>query len=120
MNTYETVFIVNPVLSEDQVTDATDKFRNYLKSSKAEVTHEENWGLKKLKYPIQNKKTGFYYLIEFKSNGDVINNFEIEFKRDERILRWLTVKLDKFSTEYAEKRKKRLTEESKKKKEKNK
>ena len=80
MNTYETVFIVNPVLSEEQVTDAANKFRGYLKSSKAEVVYEENWGLKKLKYPIQNKKTGFYYLIEFKSTGEIINNFEIEFK----------------------------------------
>lgn len=115
MNTYETVFIVNPVLSEEQVKEAADKFKGYLKNTKAEVIYEENWGLKKLRYPIENKKTGFYYLVEFKSTGDIIDDFEIELKRDERILRWITVKLDKFSLDYAERRKAKIIEKKQKK-----
>ena len=109
MNTYETVFIMNPVLSEDQIKETVKKFVDYIKSKKGTVTQEENWGLKKLKYTIQKKKTGFYYLIEFQSNGEIINDFEVEFKRDERVIRWQTVRLDKFALEYAERRKKKLS-----------
>ena len=116
MNNYETVFILNPVLSEDQVKEAVKKFVDYIKKNKEKINHEENWGLKKLKYEIQNKKTGFYYLLEFEANGDFIKNLEIEFKRDERIIRWQTIRLNKFELEYAEKRRKKIIENAKKEK----
>jgi len=109
MNNYETVFIMNPVLSEDQVKETVKKFISYIKNNKGTINHEENWGLKKLKYAIQKKKTGFYYLLEFKGEGSIINDLEIEFKRDERVIRWQTVKLDKFALEYAERRKKKIS-----------
>ena len=113
MNNYETVFIMNPVLSDDQVRETVKKFVDYLKDKKAKITHEENWGLKKLKYTIQKKKTGFYYLIEFQAEGNVIGNFEVEFQRDEKVIRWQTVRLDKFALEYAERRKKKLSTNTK-------
>ena len=113
MNTYETVFIMNPVLSEDQIKETVKKFVSHIKTNKGAVTNEENWGLKKLKYAIQKKKTGFYCLIEFQANGELINDFEIEFKRDERVIRWQTVRLDKFALEYAERRKKKLSTNNK-------
>jgi len=109
MTTYETVFIMNPVLSEDQIKETVKKFVDHIKANKGTVTHEENWGLKKLKYAIQKKKTGFYYLVEFQADGKIINDFEIELKRDERIIRWQTVRLDKFALEYAERRKKKMS-----------
>jgi len=109
MTTYETVFIINPVLSEDQVKEAVKKFVDHIKENKGNITNEESWGLKKLKYPIQKKKTGFYNLIEFQADGKMINDFEVEFKRDDRIIRWQTVKLENFSLAYAEKRKKKLS-----------
>ena len=109
MTTYETVFIMNPVLSEDQVKETVKKFVDQIKANKGKVTNEENWGLKKLKYPIQKKKTGFYNLIEFQADGKIINDFEIEFKRDDRIIRWQTVKLEKFALTYADRRKKKLS-----------
>ena len=115
MNTYETVFIMNPVLSEDQIKETVKKFVSYIKTNKGAITHEENWGLKKLKYIIQKKKTGFYYLLEFQANGGTINDLEVEFKRDERIIRWQTVRLDKFSLEYAERRKKKVNTNNKEK-----
>ena len=104
MNNYETVLILNPVLSEDQVKESMDKFKNLLNSYKGELISSEMWGLKKMKYLIQNKKTGFYALFEFKSNPEVISNLEVELKRDERVMRFLTVKLDKHAIEYADKR----------------
>ena len=109
MNTYETVFIMNPVLSEEQIKETVKKFIDHLKNKKGKITHEENWGLKKLKYVIQKKKTGFYYLLEFEANGDIIGDFETELKRDERIIRWQTVKLEKFALEYTQRRKKKLS-----------
>ncbi len=113
MNHYETVFIMNPVLSEDQVKETVKRYASYLKSNNAEIVSEENWGLKKLKYTIQKKKSGFYYLIEYKANGAILSNMDVEFKRDETVLRWLTVKLDKFAAEYAVRRRNRLSETKK-------
>jgi small subunit ribosomal protein S6 len=113
MNNYETVFIMNPVLSDEQVRETVKKFIEYLKDKKAKISHEENWGLKKLKYVIQKKKTGFYYLLEFQAEGSIINNFEVEFQRDERVIRWQTVRLDKYAMEYADRRRKKLNEKSK-------
>ena len=115
MNTYETVFIMNPVLSEDQIKETVKKIVGHIKTNKGAVTHEENWGLKKLKYTIQKKKTGFYYLLEFQGDGEIINDFEVELKRDERIIRWQTIRLDKFALEYAERRKKKLSTNAKEK-----
>ncbi len=109
MNNYETVFIMNPVLSEDQMRETVKKFTKTLKDNKAKIGNEEYWGLKKLKYPIQKKNTGFYYFIEFEADGSIIADLEVLFKRDERVMRWLTVRLDKFSIAYAERRRKRLS-----------
>ncbi len=111
VNHYETVFITTPVLSESQMKETVEKFKKILTENKAEVIHEENWGLRKLTYPIQKKSTGFYYLIEFKANGEIINTIETEYRRDERIIRFLTVKLDKYGLEYAEKKRKKIKEE---------
>ena len=104
MNHYETVFILNPVLSESQVKETVKKFEDYLVSKGAEMLHKEDWGLKKLAYSIQKKKSGFYHLLEFKVAGEAINNFELEFRRDDSVMRYLTVKLDKHAAAWAEKR----------------
>ena len=101
LNNYETVFITTPVLSEVQMKEAVDKFKGILKEGGAEIVHEENWGLKKLAYPIQKKSTGFYYLIEFRGEGTVIEKLELEYRRDERIIRFLTFKMDKFAVAYS-------------------
>ena len=113
VNQYETVFIATPVLSESQMKELVGKFKDFIKKGKGEIIHEEDWGLRKLAYPIQKKSTGFYYLIEYKSEGGFIEKLETEFKRDERIIRFLTVKMDKYAKEYSEKRKtkKEATEE---------
>lgn len=105
-NQYETVFILTPVLSNEQMNEAVDKFRKILTENGAIIVHENNWGLRKLAYPIQKKNTGFYYLIEFKAAGEIINKLEIEYKRDERVMRFLTVALDKHAVTYNEKKRK--------------
>jgi small subunit ribosomal protein S6 len=103
---YETVFIMTPVLSEDQMMDTVTKFKKILTDNGTEIVHENNWGLRKLAYPIQKKNTGFYYLIEYRAPGELINKLELEFKRDERIMRFLTVVLDKHAIAYNENKRK--------------
>ncbi|MFA7358066.1 MAG: 30S ribosomal protein S6 [Bacteroidales bacterium] len=104
MNNYETVFILTPVLSEPQMKEAVEKFKNLLVAEGAEIVHEENWGLRKLEYAIQKKSTGFYQLLEFKANPEIVAKLEINFRRDESVLRFLVLKQDKFFAQYAEKR----------------
>ncbi len=104
LKNYETVFIMTPVLSDEQMKEAVGKFQKFLKDKGAEIIHEDHWGLRKLAYPIQKKTSGFYHLIEFKAEGSLINDFEVAFKRDERILRFLTVALDKHAVAYNEKK----------------
>ena len=101
---YETVFIMTPVLSDEQMKETVEKYRKFLKDKGAKIIFEDNWGLKKLSYPIQKKSTGFYYLIEFQSEGDLIRDLEVTYKRDEKILRFLTIVLDKHSIAYNEKK----------------
>ena len=107
MNNYETVFILNPVLSDDQAKDAVEKFKKVLTKGKAEVINVEQWGLKKMAYPIQKKSTGFYNLIEFATeNTTIINSLETEFRRDESVMRFLTTVLDKHAVAYNARRRK--------------
>ena len=101
---YETVFIMTPVLSDEQMKEAVVKFQNYLKDKGAEIVFEDHWGLRKLAYPIQKKSTGFYHLIEFKAVPELVAQMELEMKRDERIIRFLTVALDKYAVAYNMKR----------------
>jgi small subunit ribosomal protein S6 len=104
MRNYETVFIVDPVLSEQQIKDTVAKFKKLISDNGGEVYHAEEWGMKKLAYPIDNKKTGFYSLVEFKAAGEFIKKLEIEYRRDENIIRFLTLSLDKHAIEFNVKR----------------
>lgn len=113
LNQYETVFIATPVLSEAQMKEAVQKFKGIITDLGGEIIHEENWGLKKLAYPIQKKSTGFYYLIEFKASGELVENLEIQYRRDERIIRFLTVKMEKYAVAYAEKKRSKVESEKK-------
>ena len=103
-NHYETVFIMTPVLSDEQMKETVQKFEKILADQGAEIIHQENWGLRKLEYPIQKKSSGFYHLFEFKADGNVVNELELQYRRDERIMRFLTVTMDKYAIAYAEKR----------------
>ena len=110
MNQYETVFIFTPVLSEEQMKEAVAKFETILTNNGAEIVFKNFWGMRKLAYPIQKKSTGFYQLIEYKAEGNVIETLETELKRDERIIRFLTVKLDKHAIAYNEKKRRKMQE----------
>ena len=104
MNKYETVFILTPVLSDDQMKETVEKFKKVLTDNGGNIENEENWGLRKLAYPIENKNTGFYTLIEFEGDPAIVGKLETAFRRDEKVIRFLTFRLDKYAAEYAVKR----------------
>ncbi len=108
LRNYETVFILTPVLSDEQVKETVDKFREVIKahSDDSELYHEEDWGIKKLAYPIQHKSTGYYSLFEYKANPSIVDHLETEFRRDERVLRFLTVTMDKHALDFSVRRRK--------------
>ena len=107
---YETVFIATPVLSDTQMKEAVAKYASLITDNGGEIVYQEDWGLKKLAYPIQKNTTGFYHLIEFKATPDFVNTLEIQFKRDERIIRFQTVAMDKHAIAYAERRRAKMNE----------
>ncbi|WP_159517411.1 30S ribosomal protein S6 [Sunxiuqinia indica] len=113
-NQYETVFIATPVLSDVQIKEAVTKFRDIITEDGGEILNEEDWGLRKLAYPIQKKSTGFYHLIEFTAEPSLIEKLETQYRRDERIIRFLTFKQDKYSAAYAEKRRNKAKTEKEK------
>ena len=104
MNQYETVFILTPVLSDEQMKETFAKFKSLLTDNGAEILNEEAWGLKKMAYAIDKKSTGFYCLIEFKGEPTIVNTLETGYRRDERVIRYMTTRLDKYAAQYAEKR----------------
>lgn len=109
MNQYETVFILTPVLSDEQAKETVAKFTTLLKENGAEIINEEYWGLKKMAYAIDKKSTGFYNLVEFKAEPETIAKLETGYRRDEKVIRFMTVKLDKYAAAYAEKRRNKLS-----------
>ena len=109
MNHYETVFILTPVLSDDQAKETVAKFTKVLTDNGAEILNEEAWGLKKMAYAIDKKSTGFYNLVEFKAEPEVIATLETAYRREEKVIRFMTVKLDKYASAYAEKRRNKLS-----------
>lgn len=107
MNRYETVFILTPVLSDQQMKEAVEKFEKVMTDNGATIVNEEIWGLRKLAYPIQKKSTGFYSFVEFDGDSTIVKKIETAFRRDERVLRFLVFRNDKYAAEYAEKRRSR-------------
>jgi len=104
MQQYEIVIVLTPLLSDEIAKEAYVKFSKILTDGGAEIVQEDNWGLRKLAYPIQKKTTGYYHLTEFKAPGELINKLEVELRRDERVLRFLTIALDKHAIAYNDKK----------------
>lgn len=113
MNQYETVFILTPVLSDEQTKEAVKRYEDFIAKNGGKMVHQEKWGMRKFAYPIQKKSSGFYHLFEYTNDGQLIAELEVLMKRDERIMRFLTVKLDKHAVIYNEKKRKKKKEAAK-------
>ena len=104
---FETVIIFTPTLSEDEVKKSVLKYSKLVTDQGASIIEERNWGLKHLAYPIMGKSNGIYYIMEFATdNHQLTQKLEIEYKRDESILRFLTIRLDKYGITYNDRRRK--------------
>ncbi|WP_185849525.1 30S ribosomal protein S6 [Blattabacterium cuenoti] len=105
---YENIMIITPILSDDQAKKTAKEYENYLIQKNGKIVHQEHWGLKKLAYPIQKKQSGCYHLFEFLLSSNLVSDLELKLRQDERILRFITVKLNKYGIEYAERRRNKL------------
>jgi len=101
---YETVIIFTPVLNNEEVKKQIKKYTDLIKEDKGNIVHEDHWGLKQLAYPIQKKTTGIYHIVEYNAPGDFVDKLELQFRRDENVMRFLTTALDKFSLDYNERK----------------
>lgn len=101
MRHLEVSFIVDPVLSGDEVKSAVQTYKDMLTNEGASIIHINEMGLRQLAYPINNRSTGVYFCIEFATaNPNFIPKIELALKRDEQIMRFLTVSLDKYGVKY--------------------
>ena len=101
MRNYEITFIVDPVLSGDEIKATAQTYLDMLTKEGCEIIAKEELGLKQLAYGINKRHSGVYYSVEFKAeNGAVIPGAELALTRDERIMRFLTVKLDRYGVKY--------------------
>jgi small subunit ribosomal protein S6 len=107
-NHYETVIIFSPLLSDDDVKREVSKYTKMVTDAGCTILEERLWGLRQLAYPIEGKSNGIYFIMEFSGAGTIVQRLEVEFKRNENVMRWLTVHLDKYGTEYNDKRRKGL------------
>lgn len=110
MNHYELMVIFTPILSDDDTKKSIENYGKMVTDAGGEMVHQETWGLRQLAYPIDKKTTGIYHLYEFKAPGETIEKMEIQFKRDDNIMRWLFTKLDKYGVEYNERRRNKLAQ----------
>lgn len=106
LNQYETIFIMTPILSQEEVKKQIKKYKDFLSSDGSTIVADEHWGLKQLAYPINNMTTGIYHLIHHESDGSKLAEMNVMFQRDEGVLRELTVKQDKYSNDFNDRRRK--------------
>jgi small subunit ribosomal protein S6 len=103
MRNYEITFIVDPVLSGEEIKATAQTYVDLLTTGGCKIVHVNEMGLRQLAYPINKRTSGVYYCIEFEvENGEIIANLELALRRDERIMRFLSVKLDKYGVKYNE------------------
>ena len=101
MRQFEVTFIVDPVLSDDEIKSTAKNYSDLIEHESGKVVQVDEMGLRQLAYGINKRNTGVYYSIEFQSEaGEFLPKMELAMKRDERILRFLTVRLDKYGVKY--------------------
>lgn len=109
---YETVVIMSASLEDEILHSIQKKYEDFFTHNQIEITEIEQWGRKRMTYPIQKVRTGYYLIFRFKADGNFVKKFERSLEIDEQILRYLTVKLDKKALEYIEAQKSKPVAES--------
>lgn len=94
MRNYESLYIIHPDIVGDGLTAVVEKFQKVLTDQSAEIYKLDNWGVRKLAYPIKKVERGCYVQVLFSAEPDVIAEYERRLRLDESILRFLTVKIE--------------------------
>ncbi len=94
MRNYESLYIIHPDVVGEELTAMVEKFQGVLTDQAAEIYKLDNWGTRKLAYPIKKSERGCYVQTYFRAEPGVIIEFERRMRLDEKVLRFLTVKLD--------------------------
>ncbi|AKF25507.1 30S ribosomal protein S6 [Sulfurovum lithotrophicum] len=92
MNCYETLFVVKPTLTEEEITAEIAKVKDVLAKVDAELLATDDMGMRKLAYPVQKNDRGYYTVLFYKANGDAIAEIERNLKINEEVIKFLTVK----------------------------
>lgn len=95
MRRYETIYITLPDLSEEDQAALQEKIRSLISAYKGEIINLEDWGVKKLGYEIRKNKNGRYYLLDYQAAPGVVRELERNLRLNDRILKYLTVKVAK-------------------------
>ncbi|NVL91132.1 MAG: 30S ribosomal protein S6 [Desulfobacterales bacterium] len=94
MRRYETVFIVNPELSEEQRQPLFDKLNGLISGDGCMLVKFDEWGPKKLAYEIKRHARGYYVLMDFCGDGSLVREIERNMRLDDRVLKYMTVLQD--------------------------
>lgn len=94
MRNYESLYIIHPDVVGEELTAMVEKFQGVLTDQAAEIYKLDNWGVRKLAYPIQKAERGCYVQTYFRAEPQVIAEFERRLRLDEKVLRFLTIKLE--------------------------
>ena len=96
MRTYELMFVVDPRVADEDVVAMTSEYKNMITAGGSTITSEENWGRRKLAYPIEKLGEGKYVLLNISSEGGATRLPEVEhrMRQNDKILRYLTVRTD--------------------------
>ena len=92
MNCYETLFVVKPTLTEEEIASQIAKVKDVLTKEGAELVGTNDMGMRKLAYPVQKNDRGYYTVLFYKAEGTVINELERNLKINEDVIKFLTVK----------------------------
>lgn len=115
MRHYEVTFIVDPVLSGDEIKSTAKNYEDMIRNEGSNIVHVDEMGLRQLAYPINRRNSGVYFCIEFSNeSGELVPKMELAMDRDERVMRYLTVKLDQYGVKYNDDKRKGLIGKKKK------
>ena len=94
MKRYETIYIANPNLEEEPLTEVITKFSDLIRKEKGQIMKVDEWGKKKLAYEVKRFDKGHYVVLDFCGLPETVAELERNLKLDDRILKYLTVKID--------------------------
>lgn len=102
---YESAILINAALEDNQIENVINRVKEFITTNGGQIRDFENWGRKRLAYPVEKSKIGYYVILRFDAPGSIVSKLERFYNLDEHILRYLTIKLSKEALEQIEKNK---------------